>query len=154
MNERTAHPVSHRRSTAFVVSAFLAAVLLIVPAAPASAATASLSGYQDESSTAWWGTARTNTNLNNRMSFQYSSRTPGDPYIVLGIRSTAAGTTSFAKTTSMYVGQSRVFTRVSNGSQAIPQGTFYITSSLGPGGCGADCGVITWGGTLTYSVAY
>lgn len=143
-----------RRSVIVVLTSMLCAFLLLFTgAAPASATSAGIGGTQQENSTVWWGTARYNLNANNRMSYYYSWLSGGfTASMVVGARYPSTAVNSFAKTGTVWVGQTSAFAMVSNGSHAIPFGTFYLTTYLGWYGCPA-C-TANWLGTLNYSIPY
>lgn len=145
---------SWRGPFALLAIAMLSVTLLVFTStAPATAATASLSGTQNEDSTVWWATQRVNTYAQNWMSFTYSSTSIGISPMVLGIRNPSFATASFAKTGTINLGHNGPFRRVSDGSYGIGVGAFYMTTYLGWSGCGS-CGAITWSGSLYYSTPY
>ena len=135
-----------------VAALVLAVAFAVTSTQSASALSSSISGWQDGDSTVYWGFKRTNTYAYNSMKAKFNGTNLGVPAFYAGARASSAPISSYAKTTGMYAGGTRDFKTVATGSLRIPQGSFYLTTSLGPAGCGCHESLY-WTGTLWWNVA-
>jgi len=144
----------NRRISPRVLAAFVLAVAFAISGVqPASAATVTIgiSGTQPEQVTWYYSTARVSSPAGPMSIPLFIGTSIGVPALTWGIRSSlAAGSASYAKTGTIYAGNSTVFHRVSNGSATIPAAIFYFTVSMGAAGCGCDDD-ITWNANFRYN---
>jgi len=136
-------------ATAFL----LVAGSVLLSAGPASATTVAIHGTQWEDTQVFWSAGRNNAYVHNGMSISpYSDITCSTATLLVGVRyNVKVGSASYGKTGTMSLGQSSAVKNL-NGYYQMPQGTFYLTTYLGPSGGCVDTEP-TWYATLIYSVS-
>jgi hypothetical protein len=155
MDTPTTNSMNRTSRARIALAALLVALgLIFVNVTPAHASTAGISGYQNNNSTVFWSTARLNSFASNITSINpYNGTNIGSYPFTAGMRNSSASVASFAKTATMQnLPNASFFRLVTNQSQHLPYGTFWLTTSLGQGGCGCD-DTPRWSGTLIWNIS-
>jgi hypothetical protein len=138
-----------RRRIAIILSACIAVTTLtLVGAGSATANTTTLQETTGYGYVVNWDTPRTNMKNPSASTFRMNSQSPGTgaPF-ALGLRN---GSGQFARAEA-YPGGSAALA-LSNGSTALPQGTFYLNTKV-QGACGGSgCGQVTWNITFNWNL--
>lgn len=138
-----------RRRIAIILGACIAAsTVVFVGAGSATANTVGIQQTTDYGYVVNWDTPRTNMKNPSASTFTMNSQSPGTgaPF-ALGLRN---GSGQFARAQA-YPGGSAALA-LSNGSTALPQGTFYL-NTLVQGACGGSgCGPVTWNITFNWNL--
>jgi hypothetical protein len=144
---------SFSRPLGLTVGAMLmAAGLVFGNVSAATASSSSINGWQYELDNVYWSTARSNTYTRNYMRISpYNGTDVGIPQMIAGARWLPGTAASFAKTPGINPGSAAYFANVSSGSTYISPSTFYLTTYIGPSGCGCN-GPLHWTATLYYNV--
>lgn len=141
-----------KRSALVTLAAMAGALGMLVTATPAQATTTTLSGTVPSCSTAVaYGTARTNSQAQNAVSFKATNIGPCGGTLSIALRNSSGKT--YARGTAKY--NQTVAIKSDNGNYWVAPGTFYINASsdgaCGSSGCAAGK---SWSASFTYNVRW
>ncbi len=141
-----------KRSALMTLAGAAAALGMLLTATPAQATTTTLSGTVSSCGAAvGYGTARTNAQSQNAVSFRPTNVGPCAGSLTVGLRNSsgnvyARGTAGLNQTAAI---------RATNGNYWVNAGTFYITASSN-GSCGSSTCAAgkSWAASFTYNVRW